>query len=212
MHTPEVPPPGNHLSPAGASSRGRFLSSPPSRQSSSKSSPLSVVPSSLTPKGRRPKSPIPETTPTRLRQHITMTTGASESILGLQRTRKPLSPTDNPSVPTGISLPSQDEPLPNQNPLNPPAPPNIALDAASEYAPIRPLAAFGEWPPARPSPQLDSYNVYPGIPSYPMVGGPPTHQHFHPHGPYYRHATPSYQPPSGLAAPRHDFARSQSPN
>ena len=127
MHTPsEVPPPGNHLSPAGASSRGRFSLSPSSRQSSFRSSPLSVVPSSLTPSRRRAKSPIPETTPTRLCQHITMTTGASESILGLQRTRKPPSPTGNPSVPTGISLPSQDEPLPNQDPLKPPAPPNIS--------------------------------------------------------------------------------------
>ena len=212
MRTPELPS-GNHPVPVGKTTRGRFPSSAPSRKSSSRLSPSPVPPSSVTPGRRRAKSPIPETTPTRLRQHITMTTGASESILGLQRTRKPLSPpTEVSGVPSDVLLPSRNEPLRDRSLSKPPAPPGIMLEPTSEYAPMHPPAAYGEGPSAHPSPQFDPYNLYPGIPSYPIVGGPPAHRTFHPQGLYYQHTAPSYQLPPGLAAPPHRFMRSQSPN
>ena len=80
-------PAGNHPLPAGSASCSRFESSLPSHQSPNQSIgslPLTVTLSSITPERRHVKSPAPETTPTRLRQQIIMTSGASPSILGLQ--------------------------------------------------------------------------------------------------------------------------------
>jgi hypothetical protein len=200
MHTPsEGLPLGNHPLPAGSAPRGHFQSSPPSRRSPSqpiRSSPLS---SSATPGRRRAKSPIPETTPTRLRQHISMTTGASPSILGLQHNRKPQSSTEVLSVPAGAAtVAAQAEPILDE-PSNLPA---ITVDPA---APMQMPQAYGEQPPMRLSPQLDPYRPYAEMASYPPGDGVPTHRHFQPHNPYYSHTASPYLPAVGLAPPPRPF-------
>jgi len=208
MHTPsEGLPSGNHSLPAGSAPRGCFQSSPPSRQSPTqpmRSSPLSAPPSSATPGRRRAKSPIPETTPTRLHQHISMTTGASPSILGQQRSRKPSSSTEVLSAPAGAALVAAQEELRLDERLsNLPA---ITVDPAS--APMRMPQAYGEQPPMHLSPQLDSYHPYMEMMPYPMGDGVPAHRHFQPHNSYYSRSASPYLP----APPHHPFMRLPSPS
>ena len=206
-HSEELPQ-GNHPLPTGSASRGRFQSSLPSRQSpnqSVRSSPLSVAPSSITPGRRRVKSPAPETTPTRLRQQISMTTGASPSILGSQRSRKPSSPLE---VPAGAPSTVAPELVPDEKPRDAPA---ITVDPASVYAPMQiQQHAYWEQLPPRHTPQPDPYNPYAGMPLYPRGDGP-LHRH-QSHDPYYSRTASPFPQNAGLAPPRHPFIRLQSPS
>jgi hypothetical protein len=154
------------------------------------------------------KSPTPEITPTRLRQHISMTSGASPSILGMQRSRKPSPPLE---VPAGApSVAAQEEPVPDEKPHDVPA---IIVDTASVNAPMHiPLHAYWEQRSLRHSPQLDSYQHYVGMPSYPRGDGPPPHRHFQAHDPYYSRAASPFLRNAGLAPPPQPFMRSQSPS
>jgi hypothetical protein len=158
----------------------------------------------MTPGRRRVKSPIPETTPTRLRQHITMTTAASPSILGRQRSRKPSPPLEVTSDSTLAA--AEVEVVPADKPSDVPA---ITVDPASAYALAQSQPNWEQQPPMRRSPQLDAYHPYAGRPPYLMGDGNP---HFQAHDPYYPHTTSPYLPNVGLAPPPHAFMRSQSPN
>jgi hypothetical protein len=155
----EEPRSANYPLSSGTASRGCFRS-PSSRRSpiqSTRSSSLSVAPSSTTPGRRRIKSPTPEITPTRLRQHISMTTGVSPSILGPQRSRKPSPPPPRRSKCSDEHSPvsAQDELVPEEKPHNVPA---ITVDPASAYAlPMQTPQTYWDQPFMRHFPQLDPY-------------------------------------------------------
>jgi hypothetical protein len=133
-----------------------------------------------------------------------MTTGASPSILGQQRSRKPSSSTEVPSAPAGAALVAAQEELRLDERLsNLPA---ITVDPAS--APMRMPQTYGEQPPMRLSPQLDSYHPYAEMMPYPTGDGVPAHRHFQPHNSYYSRSASPYLP----APPHHPFMRLPSPS
>ena len=136
-----------------------------------------------------------------------MTSGASPSILGLQRSRKPLPPL---AVPAGAALVvAPVEPVSDETSHNVPA---ITVDPASVYAPTQiPQHAYWEQPSLRHPPQPGLYHPYVSVPPYPRGDGPPTHRQFQSHNPYYSHTASPFPQNTGLAPTLHPHGRSQSP-
>jgi len=136
-----------------------------------------------------------------------MTTGASPSILGLQRSRKPPpTSTEVPSVPAVVAIAAaEDQPVFEEQPGDLPT---IKLDPASAYGPTQIPQAYGQQPPMRLSPQLDPYHPYG---PYSMGERVAAHQHFSPYDPYYMRADSPYST-AGLAPPPQPFMRPQSPS
>ena len=106
-----------------------------------------------------------------LRQQITMTSGASPSILGLQWSCKPLPP---PEVPAGTPfVVASVELVSDKTSHNIPA---ITVDPASVYAPMQILQhAYWEQPSLHHPTQPGLYHPYAGILPYLRGDGPPTH-------------------------------------